>query len=66
MQPEKRAKQEAGEGRGRLRGGPALELVVGHIVATLPDSLTQREDLLEALAAAAPRGHRSGPLLRQL
>jgi hypothetical protein len=43
-----------------------LELLIAHIVSTLPDSLARRERLLIALAAEVPPSHPCRPLLREL
>ena len=44
----------------------ALEILIPHVVSTLPDSMVQREEVLSALTVFAPPGHRCAPLLRLL
>jgi hypothetical protein len=45
---------------------PAPPVVVAHVLNTLPDSLAQRQELLEALAASIPPGEESGVWVRAL
>jgi hypothetical protein len=45
---------------------PALSALVAHVLATLPDSLARRAELLQALAACIPPGEGSGLWVRTL
>jgi hypothetical protein len=45
---------------------PAPPVVVAHVLNTLPDSLSQRQELLEALSACIPPGEESGVWVRAL
>ncbi|MGA3180376.1 MAG: hypothetical protein ABSF38_08555 [Verrucomicrobiota bacterium] len=45
---------------------PALPVLVGHVLATLPDSLARREEVLRALAEFIPPGEGSGLCVRML
>lgn len=42
----------------------AFEILAPYVVSTLPDSMTQREEVLTALTVCAPPGHKCTPLLR--
>jgi hypothetical protein len=42
----------------------AFDILAPHVVSTLPDSMTQREEVLNALTMCAPPGHKCRPLLR--
>ena len=42
------------------------ETLILQVVSTLPDSITQREAILEALLGLVPCGHHCGPGLRLL
>jgi hypothetical protein len=44
----------------------ALPVLVGHVLATLPDSLARREQVLGALAEFIPPGEGSGLRVRML
>ena len=44
----------------------AFEVLAGRVMATLPDSLAQRQQLLTALDAWLPRNHPLAPLVREM
>gem|GEM_PF-1262033 len=44
----------------------AFDILIPHVVSTLPDSMMQREVVLNALASCAPPGYRSAPLIRMM
>jgi hypothetical protein len=49
-----------------MRPHQAYEIIVPHVVATLPDSIIKRFKLLGALLACAPPNHPSAGRLREM
>jgi hypothetical protein len=45
---------------------PAAPALVAHVLNTLPDSLSRREEVLKALAGSIPAGEESGVVVRLL
>ena len=50
----------------QMRRHQAYEIIVPHVVATLPDSMMKRFKLLDALLACAPPNHPSAGRLREM
>ncbi|MGA2555771.1 MAG: hypothetical protein ABSG04_05800 [Verrucomicrobiota bacterium] len=64
-QPEKHgASRRSGPRCGGL--APVPPVLVAHVLNTLPDSLSRREELLRALAAGIPPGEESAAWVRAL
>ncbi len=49
-----------------MRREKAFEVLVGRVMATLPDSMVQRQQLLAALDTWLPSDHPIAPLVRQM
>jgi hypothetical protein len=53
-------------GEFRMTSLQAFDVLIPHVVATLPDSISRRQQVLAALRLCLPRNHRCAPLLREL
>ena len=49
-----------------MTSSQAFEVLIPHVVSTLPDSLTGRAQVLLALCLCVPRGHRWVPFLLEM
>jgi len=62
----KKQQEKTQEENNRSARPPAPAALVGHVLATLPDSLARRAEVLEALAEIIPPGEGSGLEVRLL